>query len=83
MFPEYFGAGVDDYVRYIKQRAKINMQLLKCTDEDEKTKLNKQLAKVNNFIYTKDQPFDGDSIKDFDLKFEETCVKLRQHCGNG
>ena len=41
------------------------------------------MANVNNFIYSIDKPFQQDSIKDFDLNFEESAMMLRQHAGAG
>ena len=41
------------------------------------------MANVNNFIYSIDVPFQQDSIKDFDLNFEESSMMLRQHAGAG
>ena len=64
-------------MRYIKQRAKLLIKKVKGED------VEKQLANVNAFIYTIDTPFKQDSIKDFDLNFEESAMMLRQHAGAG
>jgi len=83
MFPEYFSAG-DDYIRYIKKRAQLTIKLLKCQDEEEKQKIQNSITKINSFIYAKDKPFKAaEVLKDFNLKYEEACIKLRQHTGGG
>ena len=76
-FPDYFRSQNDDYVRYIRQRAKLLIQ--KAKGEDVEGKLNN----VNGIIYAIDKPFSQDSIVKFDTNFEESAMMLRQHTGGG
>lgn len=76
-FPEFFGNKNDDYIRYIKQRAKLQIEKARGIDVTAKLKT------VNGFIYSMDKAFTPDSIEKFDLRFEESCMHLRQHTGNG